>query len=99
MKRSHIPFCIFILLALPGCPTLFTPDDDLLVLEGRVELIEVDCGGWGILTSEDLYETVELPQSFRKDGLRVRAEVQPRRDLVSCTMVGPIVEIVRISQR
>ena len=43
------------------------------------------------------YDPINLPESFKKDGLRVRVTARRRTDAMSLHMYGAIVEIVNIS--
>ena len=64
----------------------------------------------GIVTYQDLeggfyaidgldgtkYDPIHLPESYRKDGLKVRIRAQPRPELMSIRMYGDIIEIIDI---
>ena len=56
-------------------------------------------GGFWVIVGDDhvLYDPIDLHQSYRTQGLRVRFEAKLRNDMVSAHMAGPIVEIVSIS--
>jgi hypothetical protein len=95
MKRRISAFGFVLLLAVSGCSMLSAGDKDLT---GKIEKIQVDCGGWGLQTDDELYELVNLPNKYQEDGLRVRAEAKRRNDLNSCTMVGPIVEVLHVER-
>ena len=97
MKRCSLLFALGALAIFSGC-SLLLPGDGVLDLTGRIERIEVDCGGWGLQTTDDLYELVNLPDAYKVDGLRVRMEFKPRGDLVSCAMAGRIVEVVSVER-
>jgi hypothetical protein len=43
------------------------------------------------------YDPINLPESFRKDGLRVKVTARRRRDAMSFHMYGAIIEIVNIA--
>ena len=43
------------------------------------------------------YDPINLPESFRKDGLRVKVTARRRRDAMSLHMYGAIIEIVNIA--
>ena len=43
------------------------------------------------------YDPINLPKSFRRDGLRVRVTARRRRDAMSLHMYGAIIEIVNIA--
>ena len=62
-----------------------------LDLEGGVYVIE-DAGG-------TKYNPMNLPDRFRVDGKAVEAEGRRRDDVMSVSMVGPMVELLRIRER
>ncbi|MHC4628524.1 MAG: hypothetical protein ACYTDV_16225 [Planctomycetota bacterium] len=43
------------------------------------------------------YDPINLPESFRKGGLRVKVTARRRRDAMSLHMYGAIIEIVNIT--
>lgn len=43
------------------------------------------------------YDPINLPESFRKDGLRVKVTARPRIDAMSLHMYGAIIEVVNIA--
>lgn len=92
---------IAFLVALSGCSLPPFPDEDQDVWRatGRIERIEVDCGGWGLRTPDELYELVGLPDDFKVDELEVQVKIKRRRDLASCAMVGPIVQVLEIEEQ
>lgn len=57
-------------------------------------------GGFFALIGDDgvTYDPTRLDPAFARDGLRVRARLQVRDDLVGTHMVGPIVDVVEISR-
>lgn len=90
---------VLLVLSLAGCSLFDVLDEDTFSTTGRVVRIETDCGGWGLQTKGELYELVKLPEEFRVDGLEVEAKIKRRRDLGSCTMVGPIAEVLEVERR
>lgn len=92
---------IAFLVTLSGCslPLLPDEDQDTWRATGRIEMLGVDCGGWGLRTPGELYELVGLPDDFKVDELKVHVKIERRRDLVSCTMVGPIVQVLEIEEQ
>ena len=70
------------------------------VVDAAVEFLNVEGGCWTIEVSEHVhYLPLNLPQEFRQDGLRVRAEILRRDDYGSTCMVGPVVEVLSIRRR
>jgi len=55
-------------------------------------------GGFYAIESFDgkKYDPINLPESFRKDGLKVRVTARPQRDVMSFRMYGEIIEVIRI---
>lgn len=43
------------------------------------------------------YDPISLPESFRKDGIKVKVTARVRKDAMSIHMYGPIIEIVNIA--
>ena len=80
-----------------GC-SLLPAADNSIRFTGQIEKIEVDCPTWGLQTDDELYELVNLPDEYKEDGLPVQMEIRHRYDLGSCTMVGPIVEVLRVER-
>ena len=56
-------------------------------------------GGFYAIDGDDgrKYDPINLPESFRKDGLKVKVTARRRRDAMSLHMYGAIVEIVNIA--
>jgi hypothetical protein len=71
---------------------------DTIELQGTVVKNDLE-GGFFAIEGVDgkTYEPINLPDAFRKDGMRVKATVRVRRDVRSIHMVGEIVEIVDIA--
>ena len=62
-----------------------------LDLEGGVYVIE-DAGG-------TRYTPMNLPEAFKQDRMAVEAQARRRDDVMSVSMVGPTVELLRIRER
>ena len=43
------------------------------------------------------YDPINLPESFRKDGLRVKVTARRKKDAMSLHMYGAIIEVVNIT--
>jgi len=56
-------------------------------------------GGFYAIDGDDgrKYDPINLPESFRKDGLRVIVTARRRTDAMSLHMYGAIIEIVNIA--
>ena len=78
----------------PGKPTLAS---DALEILGTVTFKDLE-GGFYAIESFDgkKYDPMNLPESFRKDGLKVKVTARPQRDVMSFRMYGEIIEIISI---
>ncbi len=56
-------------------------------------------GGFFAIDGDDgrKYDPINLPESFRKDGLKVKVTARLRRDAVSIHMYGSIIDVVNIA--
>ena len=69
-------------------------------IAGVVRHVELEGGFFAIRGDDSVtYDPINLPDSFRQDGLRVEAVVRRRDDMISTRQVGPIVELERIRAR
>lgn len=69
-------------------------------LTGTVRHLDVEGGVWVIRDEAGTQFTpAALPEAFRVDGLAVELDARRRDDMVSTSMTGPLVEIVRIRRR
>jgi len=66
---------------------------------GTVRYIDVEGGFYGIVTDDGRkLDPVNLPQEFQKDGLRIRARVEPLQQRVSIRMWGTPVRIIEFKR-
>jgi len=78
-----------------------TPDE-VVTITGTVQYLEIEGGVWTIegttsnAQSPTTYQPINLPESFRVDGQKVRVRARIREDMVSFQQVGPIIDIQRI---
>lgn len=70
-----------------------------LQLAGTVTHLDIEGGVWVIRSGETNYNPMNLPERFRTEGLQIEAEAKRRDDIASISMVGPIIELVRIRVR
>lgn len=96
MQRTR-PVLTTILLMLGAVASCGVTDPDVEA-DGIVRFVDVEGGCWGIETEEVMYEPINLPASFRVDGLRVDFEAEERKDLASICAIGVIVELTEIRQ-
>jgi hypothetical protein len=97
MNMHLLGVSILLVVSLSSCST--SPvEQDIEILTGQIQKIQIDCGGWGLQTDNELYELVKLPDEYKRNGLRVQMKVKTNQNLVSCTMVGPIVEVIDVEE-
>ena len=98
------PVLLALALALSGCQILTAPDvvreGDVVKGTGTVLWYDLE-GGFYAIEGDDreTYDPINLPETFKEDGLRVWFEAKIRDDLMSIHMAGPIVEITKITRR
>lgn len=63
-----------------------------------VRYLPLEGGCWVLQSGGTNYEPINLPASYRVDGLRVNVRFRHRDDMASVCMVGPIVSIESISR-
>ena len=76
---------------------MLSAGEEDFTVTGEIKKIQADCGGWGLQTDDEFYDLRNLPDEYQDDGLRVRIEAE-RTNLGSCTMVGPIIEILHVER-
>jgi heat shock protein HslJ len=67
-----------------------------ITLSGTVTHLEIEGGVWVIHSKDTNYNPTNLPDRFREEGLAVEVEARRRDDMVSISMVGPMIELLRI---
>ena len=71
-----------------------------LTIAGVVRHLEIGGGVFAIRGQDSVtYDPTNLPDGFRKDGLRVEAVARRCDDMMSMRQVGPIVDLERIRAR
>lgn len=70
------------------------------VIEGTGTIIHLGLEGgfYGIITSTDHFDPINLPSKFTKDSLRVKFKAKIRKDLVSTHMWGILIELISIEK-
>ncbi len=78
-----------------GNPT--TPSSDTFEIHGTIVHMNIE-GGFFAIDGDDgsKYDPVSLPESFRKNGLKVKVTARLRKDTASFHMYGAIIEVVNI---
>ena len=71
---------------------------DTFEIQGTVVYKNME-GGFFAIDSDDgsKYDPINLPESFRKDGLKVKVTARRRMDAMSLHMYGAIIEVVNIT--
>lgn len=77
-------------------PTM--PPKDTFEITGTVVYKNIE-GGFFAIDADDgrKYDPINLPEEFRKDGLKVKLTARLKRDAVSFHMYGAIIEVVNIA--
>ena len=70
-----------------------------LGVDATVRLTPVEVGCWSLVTTNDVYEPVDLPAAFRVDGLAVHVVLSAVPDAASTCMIGPLVHVNSIQAR
>jgi len=77
--------------------TVYVPPATGRLVTGVVSYIDLEGGFYGILTGDgQKLDPVNLPEAFRKDGLRVRARVEDLKDRISFHMWGQLVRVIEL---
>lgn len=77
-------------------PTI--PPGDTFELQGTVVYKNIE-GGFFAIESDDgsKYDPINLPESFRRDGLKVKVSARFKKEAMSFHMYGAIIEVVNIA--
>ena len=91
-------------LAVTGCGASGLVDPDptgpTRTVEGTVIWLDFEGGFYAIRgTDRVTYDPRELPTAFQQHQLPVRATLRIRSDMASFHMVGPVVDVLAITQR
>jgi hypothetical protein len=61
---------------------------------GTIERKGLGTGTWALVTeSGETYELHDSPAELRKSGLKVKVEGQVRNDIMTLSMIGPVLEV------
>ena len=71
---------------------------DIIEIIGTVRYKEIE-GGFHAIDANDgkKYDPINLPESYRKDGLMVRVTARIKTDMMNLRMYGQIIEIIDIA--
>ncbi|UCE49584.1 MAG: hypothetical protein JSW47_05455 [Phycisphaerales bacterium] len=74
------------------------PPKDSFEITGTVVFKNIE-GGFFAIDGDDgrKYDPIDLPENFRKDGMKVKLTARLKRDAVSFHMYGSIIEVVNIA--
>ena len=77
-------------------PTI--PPADTFEIQGTVVYKNIE-GGFFAIHGEDgsKYDPINLPESFRRDGLKVKVSARFKKEAMSFHMYGAIIEVVNIA--
>jgi len=99
---THRSFAFAVVSTLAGACAGAAPTDPLqsnthAVVNASVRFLNLEGGCWTLEPSAGVhYLPLNLPEQFRRDGLKVQADLLHRDDYDSICMVGPVVEIPSI---
>ena len=70
---------------------------DLIEIVGYVTYKNIE-GGFYAIDADDggKYDPINLPESFQKDGLKVKVTARKKKEAMSFHMYGTIIEVVNI---
>ena len=78
-------------------PVVKTDSENQISVTGTVRYLPIEGGFWGIVSDDgNNYDPMALDPAFQKEGLRVRFEAIPEKDMMSIHMWGALVKITRI---
>ncbi|MBF2077907.1 MAG: hypothetical protein IGR76_05155 [Synechococcales cyanobacterium T60_A2020_003] len=64
-----------------------------MTLEGTIERVNLGVGAWVLKTPSQTYELYKAPPELLKAGLAVTVTGEIRADVMTTTMVGPVLEV------
>ncbi len=104
MKRQHILLFLTPLLLI-SCHNAESARNqvrdkaDHIIINGTVSYIQLE-GGFYAINSTDgkKYDPRNLPQSFQKDGLKVRLQAKTLENAAGFHMYGTIIHIIEITE-
>ena len=73
--------------------------DSSVMKTGKITRVQVEGGFWGIIGDDGTkYDPINLPDEYKKDGLKVQFIANEKKNAASFHMWGHIVEIVKIEK-
>jgi len=101
-RMTHRSLALAVVCMLAGACAGATPTDPLqssthAVVNASVRFLNLEGGCWTLEPTPGVhYLPLNLPEQFRRDGLKVQADLLRRDDYYSICMVGPVVQILSI---
>jgi len=82
---------------LPSSKSTPAQPTDLFEIVGNVTYKNIE-GGFYAIDADDggKYDPINLPESFKKDGLKVKVTARIKKEAMSFHMYGTIIEVVNI---
>jgi hypothetical protein len=95
MKKQILTLVFFI---LPGVVLCGCIDNNIVTGEGVIRYIELEGGFYGIISEDQRYDPINLPEDFKEDGLKIEFKLKILKDRASIHMWGKIVEIIELKK-
>lgn len=90
---------LFLVLVVAGCANVEQPGA-ALHFDGSIAYKEFEGGFWAVDADDGRkFFPLNLPETFRQDGLKVRVEANEKSDVMDVHMYGTVIEIVTIDKR
>ncbi|MGQ0560745.1 MAG: hypothetical protein ACT443_02585 [Gemmatimonadota bacterium] len=98
-RRAASGIGLLAIALMLGCSSLLGINDEVRG-NGVVRWFSLEGGFYAIRGEDDeVYDPINLPVEFEKDGLEIWFEAEVRRGMSSIHMVGTIVELTKIRAR
>lgn len=89
------PTALGLALVLLGCAGGSMGDD--LRVRGTIRHLDLEGGAYAIAVDDSTrYQPMNLPPEFQRDGVRVRATLRLREEMMGIHQFGKLVEVVEI---
>jgi hypothetical protein len=101
MKIFKHLICLVVVAGAIACRTVSQPNKDGSDgwITGTVKYIQLEGGFYGILGDQgDRFDPVNLPESFKQDGFRVKFQMEKLPNQMSFHMWGKLVTITDIER-
>ncbi len=72
-------------------------DEQMITVEGTVVYSSMGTGAWAFKGSDRTYEIYQgQPAELQQDGLRARVTGRVRNDVMTLSMIGPVLEVQQV---